>query len=149
MYRIGEPMVFVRRLRDGAALPARSHHGDAGADLCACIEGERDFVDVRAGETRRVPVGIAVVISHGYCGVITSRSSARMRGLAISGLIDAGYRGEISMIVTNVSRETIRIESGERIGQLVVHGVELPRFVEVDLLDDTDRGAGGFGSTGR
>lgn len=141
--------IKARRIHEKAELPARAHANDAGADLTVCLGDYREFMDLAPGETRKVPTHLAVQIPAGFVGIITSRSSARVRGLAIAGVVDAGYTGALHLIVTNATNETKRVTTGERIAQLIVHPVVTPTFVEVDELDDTERGANGFGSTGR
>ncbi|MDO5726708.1 MAG: dUTP diphosphatase [Bowdeniella nasicola] len=138
----------VQRLVPTAQLPARAHRGDAGADLCTTI-------DLVLEPHARVlaPTGIAVAIPHGYVGLIHPRSGLAYRqGLTVlntPGTIDAGYRGEIRVLLYNAdSGTTIRLAAGERIAQLVIVPVALPSFHEVSTLDQTDRGSGGFGSTG-
>jgi dUTP pyrophosphatase len=138
---------FTRLDRELPA-PRRSHPGDAGVDVCARID-----VVMRPGERALVPTGIAVAIPEGHGGFVVPRS-----GLAISegvgvvngpGLIDAGYRGEVKVILINHGSQEVRIARGDRIAQLVVVPVAVGEFVEVDSLPGTSRGAGGFGSTGR
>jgi dUTP pyrophosphatase len=136
------------RLDDGLPIPAHAHPGDGGVDLYA-----REGCLLGSGERAAVPTGIAVAVPDGYAGLVTPRS-----GLAISagisvvngpGLIDAGYRGEIKVVLVNLSNEAFRIERGDRIAQLVVIPVATQEFEVVDNLPESGRGAGGFGSTGR
>jgi len=136
------------RLDPAAELPAAQHPGDAGLDLRSTID-----VEVGPGERAMVPTGVAVAIPEGHAGLVLPRSGlASKRGLTLAnapGLIDAGYRGEVTCAVVNLDRETpVRISRGDRIAQLVV--VAFPSVVPtwVDGLPDTKRGAGGFGSTG-
>lgn len=138
----------VRRLHRDASLPERAHPDDAGADLRTV-----DAVELEPGGRAMVPTGIAVAIPDGYAGFVVPRSGLAARhGLGIvnaPGLIDAGYRGEVKVLLVNHGSETVRLEPGERVAQLVVAPVAIAGFVEVDDLPDSDRGAGGFGSTGR
>lgn len=110
-------------------------------------------VDLVAGAWERVPTGIAVAIPVGYAGLVVPRSGLAMRhaiGVANGpGLVDAGYRGEISVILINHGTEDVSIDRGDRIAQLVVIPVLDQEFVVVDELPDSSRGSGGFGSTGR
>jgi dUTP pyrophosphatase len=106
------------------------------------------------GERRAVPTGIAVAIPEGYAGFVHARSGRALReGLALAnapGLIDSGYRGEIKVILVNLDAEAkIEIARGEKIAQLVIQPVEQAELVEVDELSESERGSGGFGSTGR
>ena len=128
-------------------LPAFQHDGDAGADLTAA-EG----VVLGPGDRALVPTGMMMAIPDGYAGLVMPRSGLAIRSgvtvLNAPGLIDSGYRGEIAVALVNHSREPFTVARGDRIAQLVVVAVERPEFVEAASLDDSARGAGGFGSTG-
>ena len=137
------------RLDARARLPSRAHPGDAGLDLHALEPAQ-----LGAGERARVRTGLAVEIPHGHAGLVLPRSGLAARhGIALvnaPGLIDAGYRGEIQVLLLNTDRARgFSLDAGERIAQLVVIAVELPEVVEVEALEDTARGGGGFGSSGR
>lgn len=139
--------VAVRRLRDDAVLPSRAYDGDAGFDLTAC-EG----ITLGPGERAVVPTGIAVEIPSGYAGFVQPRSGLASRhGIGVvnsPGLIDSGYRGEICVVLLNTdAREPFTVDRGMRIAQLVVAPVASVRFVEVEELATTERGARGFGSS--
>jgi dUTP pyrophosphatase len=143
------PPLAVRRLRPDAVLPVRQHPGDAGLDL-HCAEPVR----LGPGERASVPTGLAVAIPDGHAGIVTPRSGLAARhGLTLvntPGVVDAGYRGELRVLLLNTDREaTFEAAAGERIAQLLVVPVALPAVEEVAVLDDTPRGQGGFGSTGR
>ncbi len=143
------PPLPVRRLRPEAVLPVRQHPGDAGLDLC-CVEPVR----LAPGERASVPTGLAVAIPEGHAGLVTPRSGLAARdGVALvnaPGVVDAGYRGELRVLLLNTDpAATFEAAPGERIAQLLLVPVALPDVVEVDALDETPRGAGGFGSTGR
>lgn len=145
----GVPPLAVRRLRPDAVLPVRQHPGDAGLDLC-CVEPVR----LGPGERAFVPTGLAVAIPEGHAGIVTPRSGLAARhGLTLvntPGVVDAGYRGELQVLLLNTDREaTFEAAPGERIAQLLVMPVSLPAVEEVASLGETPRGAGGFGSTGR
>jgi dUTP pyrophosphatase len=136
------------RLDPAAELPEAQHHGDAGLDLRSVID-----VEVGPGERAMVPTGVAVAIPDGHAGLVLPRSGlASKQGLTLAnapGLIDAGYRGEVTCAVINLDRERpVRIAKGDRIAQLLV--VAFPAVVPTwaEALPDTARGAGGFGSTG-
>jgi dUTP pyrophosphatase len=138
----------IRRLDPHLPLPAYAHPGDAGADLFAAQEAE-----LAPGARATVRTGIAVAIPQGYAGLVHPRSGLAARlGVTVlnaPGTVDAGYRGEILVILVNHDPvNTVRIARGDRIAQLVLQKVERAVFVEVDELDDTARGAGGHGSTG-
>lgn len=142
--------VPVRRLDPDLALPRYARPGDAGVDLVAAED-----VELRPGGGRGlVATGIAVAIPRGYAGFIQPRSGLALHHgitcLNTPGLIDADYRGELKVLLVNTDPdEAFLVRRGERIAQLVVQAVEHVRFTEVDELDDTDRGEGGFGHTGR
>jgi dUTP pyrophosphatase len=139
----------VRRLDPAAVLPRRAHPGDAGYDLCAV-----EAVTLGPGERAMVRTGVAVELPEGHAGWVVPRSGLAARhGIALvnaPGLIDAGYRGELRVLLLNTDREApFEVRPGERIAQLVVAAVSAPEVVEVDDLAPSARGAGGFGSTGR
>ena len=140
--------VLLRRLSDDLPVPGYAHPGDAGADLVAAQD-----VVLAPGERAVVPTGVAIALPEGYAGFVHPRSGLAARhGLALvnaPGTIDAGYRGEIKVIVVNLDpREPIRLARGDRIAQLVVQRVEHATFEEVQVLPDSVRADGGFGSTG-
>ncbi|WP_278313124.1 dUTP diphosphatase [Lolliginicoccus levis] len=141
-------VVPLRRLDAGIPVPQRAHHGDAGADLCSTVD-----IVIEPGERALVGTGIAVALPVGTVGLIHPRSGLAARtGLSIvntPGTVDAGYRGEIKVCLINLDpREPIHVRRGDRIAQLIVQRVELAEFAEVASLDDTTRGAGGYGSSG-
>ena len=144
------PILRVRALRENAILPAYGSDYAAGADLCACIEESWAF---QPGETRLAPTGLAVEIPAGYAGLIYARSGlASKRGLAPAnkvGVVDADYRGEVMVALHNHSGAEQEIQPGERIAQLVVTPFLQVNYEWAGALEDTARGAGGFGSTGR
>lgn len=139
--------VEVRLLHPAARVPARAHPDDAGADLCAA-----ESLVIPPGERRDVGTGLALAIPQGFAGFVQARSGLAFRcGIMVTnspGLIDAGYRGELRVSLFNSGSEAFAVGVGDRIAQLVVQRVEAPAFETVDVLTDTDRGAGGFGSTG-
>ncbi|HEU4905760.1 MAG TPA: dUTP diphosphatase [Solirubrobacterales bacterium] len=139
----------IAKLKDEAVVPTRAHAGDAGLDLYAC-----EAAHLGPGERWSVGTGVAVEIPAGYAGLVLPRSGlARDHGIALvnsPGLIDAGYRGEVRVLLLNTDpAETFRVGPGERIAQLVVTPVGLPEPLEVDSLSESARGDGGFGSSGR
>ena len=138
----------VRRLDARARLPTRAYPGDAGLDLCALEDGA-----LGPGERASIRTGIAVEIPDGQAGLVLPRSGlAAKHGIALvnaPGLIDAGYRGEVRVLLLNTDRSgAFPISAGDRIAQLVLVKVEAPAVVEVGDLALSDRGAGGFGSSG-
>lgn len=144
------PVVKVRKLRAGAAVPARRSEGAAGFDLAA----DTDAAIVLAPmERAAIATGIALEIPAGFEGQVRPRSGRALKeGLALvnsPGTIDADYRGEVIIIAINLGAEPIRIEPGDRIAQLVIAPVARARIVEADDLGVSGRGDGGFGHTGR
>ncbi|MDN8625553.1 dUTP diphosphatase [Corynebacterium ureicelerivorans] len=142
------PPIQVKRLDPELPLPKRAHPEDAGADLYSA----QDLV-LQPGERALVSTGVAIALPIGTVGLIHPRSGmAAKHGLSIvntPGTIDAGYRGELMVCLLNTDRtEAIEITRGMRIAQLVIQRVELAQFEEVDQLDETERGSGGYGSTG-
>lgn len=140
--------VAIKRLDKELPLPHRAHRGDAGADLYAA-----ETVTLQPGERALVGTGIAIALPLGTVGLIHPRSGlAAKQGLSVvntPGTVDADYRGEIKVCLINHDRqEPIEITRGMRIAQLVIQRVELVDFIEVEELDHTVRGAGGYGSTG-
>lgn len=141
-------LLKVKRLDPEAKLPAYAYAGDAGMDLYA-----NENVTLMPNERRAIPTGLAVAIPEGYAGFLLPRSGmALMKGLSLAntpGLIDSHYRGEIKIAAINLDNEqVIHIGKGERIAQLVIMKVPFVKLVETKELDDTDRGTGGFGSSG-
>ena len=140
--------VLVRRLDPGLPVPARARPDDAGLDLYAA-----EAATIEPGARALVPTGIALAIPAGYAGLVLPRSGLALRqGITLlntPGLIDAGYRGEVKVLLVNHDRATATVARGDRIAQLVIQRVETAELVEVAELPDSGRGAGGFGSTGR
>ena len=139
----------VRRLDPGARLPGIAHEGDAGYDLHAL----GPFA-LAPGERAAVPTGIAIELPAGRAGLVLPRSGLAARhGISVvnaPGLIDAGYRGEVRVLLLNTDRtETFTAQAGDRIAQLVIVQVETPPVEEASALTATQRGEGGFGSSGR
>ena len=138
----------VKRLDPQVALPSYAYEGDAGLDLCA-----NENVTLLPNERRLISTGLAIAIPEGYAGFVQPRSGmALKKGLSMAntpGLIDSHYRGELKIVAINLdNEEPIHIGKGERIAQLVIQKVPVVKVIEVTELDDTDRGTGGFGSSG-
>lgn len=142
--------VPIRRLDPRAQLPVYGSADAAGADLYALTDGP---VEVAPGQTVLIPTGLALAIPQGYVGLVCARSGlATKQGLAPAnkvGVIDADYRGELLVSLHNHSGERRVVECGDRVAQLILVPYLAARFQEVDQLDDTARGTGGFGSTGQ
>ena len=140
--------VEVVRLDADLPLPGYAHPGDAGADLHAAVD-----VRLRPGERALVPTGIAIALPPGHVALIHPRSGLAARhGLSIvntPGTVDAGYRGEIKVLLVNLDpHEPVELSRGDRVAQLLVQRVEQVAFVEVEALPESTRGDGGYGSTG-
>ena len=138
----------ITRLDPTVELPSYAYQGDAGLDL----RSNEDVV-LAPFERRLIPTGLAIAIPDGYAGFVQPRSGMALKqGLSMAntpGLIDAHYRGELKICAVNLDPEhEIVIKRGERIAQLVIQQVPIVNLIEVDKLDETDRGAGGFGSSG-
>lgn len=139
--------VAVRRLDPDLPLPVYARPGDAGLDLHAAAP-----ITLEPGARALVGTGIAVAIPDGYAGLVVPRSGlAARRGVTVlnaPGVVDAGYRGEVMVLLVNHDRVPVALARGERVAQLVIQRVERAALVEVPALPDSERGAGGFGSTG-
>jgi len=140
--------VLIRRLDPGLPLPSRAHPGDAGSDLYAAAD-----VELAPGQRAVIGTGVAIALPVGYAAFVHPRSGlAAEHGVTIvnaPGTVDAGYRGEIKVIVLNTDAEQpVRLRRGDRIAQLVIQRVQIPDFVEVETLPGSQRGADGHGSTG-
>lgn len=142
--------ISVKKLRSGALLPTFGSPEAAGADLYACLDND---VTIEPGETAFIPTGLAMELPVGFVGLIYARSGmACKRGLAPAnkvGVIDSDYRGEFIVALYNHSAESRTVAHGERIAQLVVTPVLRPIYQEAEDLSYTQRGQGGFGSTGK
>ena len=142
--------VNIKKLKEGATIPTYGSDYAAGADLYACLD---DALTINPGETVFVGTGIALEVPEGYAGLIYARSGLSCkRGLAPAnkvGVVDADYRGEVTVALHNHSDKPQTIEAHERIAQMVIAPFLAASFTEVDELSDTVRGVGGFGSTGK
>ncbi|HSE07220.1 MAG TPA: dUTP diphosphatase [Nocardioidaceae bacterium] len=140
--------ILIRRLDASVPLPSYAHPGDAGADLATTVD-----VHLEPGERAMVPTGISIALPDGYAAFVHPRSGLAARcGISIvnaPGTVDAGYRGEVKVMLVNLDPSLpVSLSRGDRIAQLVVQRVERARFVEVERLPGSDRGDGGYGSTG-
>jgi len=143
------PEVTITRLDPEVPLPQYAHPGDAGADLVSTVDAV-----IAPGERVLVPTGIAMALPDGLAAFVHPRSGLALRhGLSIvnsPGTIDAGYRGEIKVLLINHDHSVpVTITRGDRIAQLVIQRVEIVEFVETDVLPESQRGSSGYGSTGR
>lgn len=141
----------IKKLREKAILPTRGTKGSAGADLYACIE---ESVTINPGDLKLIPTGVAIALpDSSSVAYLYARSGLGVKhGICLAngvGVVDSDYRGEIMVGLCNVSGEPYTIEPNERIAQMVISPVIIPELVEVEKLDETDRGEGGFGSTGK
>lgn len=144
----GTVEVLIRRLDEGLPLPQRAHPGDAGYDLYLAAD-----VDIGPGQRVVVGTGVCIALPAGYAGFVHPRSGLAARhGVTIvnaPGTVDAGYRGEIKVILLNTdTQHPVHFRRGDRIAQLVIQRVERPVFIEVTSLPGSQRGSGGHGSTG-
>lgn len=142
--------VNIKKLRADAVIPTYGSQSAAGADLYACID---EAVTIEPGDTKLIGTGLAMEIPEGYAGLIYARSGlASKKGLAPAnkvGVVDPDYRGEFMVALHNHSQAAAVVEPKERIAQLVITPFITASFTETDTLNDTVRGEGGFGSTGR
>ena len=144
-------LVKVKKLRDNAVLPCRATEGSAGADLTACID---EPIELMPGQLAKIPTGIAIELADkGLAAFLFGRSGLGVKhGITLSnsvGVVDSDYRGEICVGLCNVSDKPYTIQPGERVAQMVIMPVICAQFIPADDLSDTERGSGGFGSTGR
>lgn len=142
--------IRVKKLNEKAFLPTYGSAEAAGADLYACLD---ETVLIQPGETAWISTGIALEVPKGCAGLVYARSSmGAKRGLAPAnkvGVIDSDYRGEIRVVLFNHSNKVQSVEHGERVAQFLITPVLTPAYIEVEELSDTNRGTGGFGSTGK
>ncbi len=142
--------IFVKKIRENAVIPKIATMGSAAADLCACIDGP---VTLEPGKCATVPTGLAFSLPEGYGAFIFARSGLGIKhGIVPSncvGVIDSDYRGEVCVGLYNHSEESYTISPGDRIAQMAIIPVLMAEYVGVEELSETDRGKGGFGSTGK
>lgn len=140
--------VKVLKLNERAILPRYAHHGDAGADVYSA-----EHAVLAPGEAGMIHTGIAIELPHGYEAQVRPRSGLALKHavtvLNTPGTIDAGYRGEVGIILINHGQEPFEINPGDRIAQMVIKPVLDVEMIEAEELGNTSRGAGGFGSTGK
>ena len=135
----------VKKIHPAAKLPAYGHPGDAGLDLFSCGEAE-----LAPGEVKAIPTGLEMAIPPGHVGLVWDKSGLSLEAVhRLAGVVDAGYRGEVRVVLANLGRGLFKISQGMKIAQMLVQPVQSVTVVEADTLEATSRGRGGFGSTGR
>jgi len=135
----------VKKIQKDVKLPRYGHKGDAGLDLFSSV----DFV-LAEGQVEAIPTGINIAVPEGYVGLIWDKSGVSLRGVhRLAGVIDSGYRGEVKVVMVNLSHKPFVIDRGTKIAQMLVQPITKVDVVEVNDLDETSRGEGGFGSTGK
>lgn len=135
----------VRRIQKDARIPSYSHEGDAGLDLFSSV----DCV-LNAGEIQAIPTGIQVAIPDGFVGLIWDKSGLSLQGAhRLAGVIDAGYRGEVKVVMANLTDKPFVVKKGMKVAQMLIQPVEKVRVIETEQLEETPRGEKGFGSTGK
>jgi dUTP pyrophosphatase len=134
----------IKRIHPAAKLPGYGHPGDAGLDLYSAV----DHV-LAPGSVFAVPTGIKMAIPPGYVGLVWDKSGISLKGVhRLAGVVDAGYRGEVQVVMVNLGGEPFAIKPGMKIAQMLIQPIVAVSVVETEALDETSRGEGGFGSTG-
>ena len=137
-------MLKVKRVHPEAKLPVYGHPGDAGLDLFSVADR-----DLAPGEVFAVPTGIRIAVPAGHVGLVWDKSGVSLKAVhRLAGVIDAGYRGEVQVVLINLGAAPFAVKKGMKIAQLLVQPVAAVEVIESEALDDTSRGQGGFGSTG-
>lgn len=137
--------IKVKKLKDSAKMPSYAHPGDVGMDLYAM-----ETVTIAPGEHYRFWHGFAFEFPEGYAAIVKDKSSISKAGLhTMGGVFDAGYRGEYNTHLVNLSAEPYTVEAGDKVSQLIIYPIAIAELEEVDELNDSARGEGGFGSTGK
>jgi dUTP pyrophosphatase len=136
--------LLFKKLHPNAKLPSFAHHDDAGMDIHLVED-----LTLLPGLATKVPIGLAAHIPEDCVGLIWDKSSIGSKGVRnLGGVIDAGYRGELTLILINLTKEPITFSAGQKIAQMLIQRVEHPEIIETDNLEESKRGAGAFGSTG-
>ena len=131
------------KLDPGAFAPVRAHEDDAGLDIFSPLD-----IPVWPFGSEIIDTGVHVQIPKGYVGRITSKSSLMQEGIITTATIDSGYTGSIKVVLFNLAHRSYSVKTGQKIAQLVIHPIITPKIIQVDELEETERGDGGFGSTG-
>lgn len=135
--------LYIQKIDPEAKAPLFAYDGDAGMDLFSCEECE-----LRPGEIRAIKTGLKIAVPEGYAGFVWDKSGLALRGLTtLAGVLDSGYRGELKVVLANLGKKSYQIKKQQKIAQLIIKKVERPEIVEGEL-DNTERGEGGFGSSG-
>jgi dUTP pyrophosphatase len=135
----------VRKIQKDAKIPRYGHKGDAGLDIFSVIHHE-----LKSKEVKAIPSGIQMEIPEGYVGLIWDKSGISLKGVhRLAGVIDSGYRGEVKVVMINLGKETFVIAKGMKIAQVLIQPVEGVNVIDVSELEESSRGEGGFGSTGK
>jgi dUTP pyrophosphatase len=135
----------INKIHPDAKLPSYGHKGDAGIDLFSVVD-----LILERGQVEAVSTGIKVAIPEGHVGLIWDKSGISLKGVhRLAGVIDSGYRGEIRVVLVNLSDSPFAVEKGMKIAQMLIQPLTVVKVVETVELDDTSRGEGGFGSTGK
>ncbi len=135
----------VRKIQKDAKIPRYGHKGDAGLDIFSVIDHE-----LKPKEVKAIPSGVQVEIPEGYVGLIWDKSGISLKGVhRLAGVIDSGYRGEVKVVMINLGEESFAIAKGMKIAQVLIQPVEGVNVIDVSELEESSRGEGGFGSTGK
>jgi dUTP diphosphatase len=135
----------VKKIHPAAKLPAYGHPGDAGLDLFSCVDEA-----LGPGEVKAIPTGLEMAIPPGFVGLVWDKSGLSLEAVhRLAGVVDAGYRGEVRVVLANLGGRTFKISQGMKIAQMLIQPVQSMKVVEAETLEATPRGRGGFGSTGR
>ncbi len=137
--------IKIKKLKDNAIIPKSMHKGDAALDIYSCID-----INIQPGERVLIDTGISMAIPQGYFGNIRDRSGLAVKhGLhTMAGVVDSNYRGEIKIVIINLSKEEYSVKQGDRVAQMIIQEVNEIVLEEVEDLDSTERGGGGFGDSG-
>ncbi|KKP88190.1 MAG: deoxyuridine 5''-triphosphate nucleotidohydrolase [Berkelbacteria bacterium GW2011_GWA2_35_9] len=138
--------IKIVKINKNAKIPNYAHDGDAGMDLFSCVDEK-----ILPKERKAIATGISLEIPKGYVGLIWDKSGLAVKSgiKTMAGVIDSGYRGEIQIVIYNTSQEQFIFEKGDKVAQMLIQKVENPELVEVKNISQTNRGADGFGSTGK
>lgn len=135
----------VRKIQKDAKIPRYGHKGDAGLDIFSVIDHE-----LKPKEVKAIPSGIQVEIPEGYVGLIWDKSGISLKGVhRLAGVVDSGYRGEVKVVMINLAEESFAIAKGMKIAQILIQPIESVNVIDVSELEESSRGEGGFGSTGK
>jgi dUTP pyrophosphatase len=139
-------MIKIKKLDKSAKLPSYAHEGDAGMDIYSLEE-----CTIAPNERRAVKTGIAMAVPKGFVGLVWDKSGLAVKNgiKTMAGVVDSGYRGELLVVLKNLGNELFKIEKHMKIAQMLIQPIESEKIIEVEELDETSRGAGGFGSTGK